>query len=108
MNEPEHAPVPRFLVPGLVAALIAWGLYLAIGAAFPEVDPVRVDRPAVESVDGQNGATRDAAAETGQPEERADWSNFRPWRGAVVLVCSAVFLVWFWGLQRLYVRRHSR
>jgi hypothetical protein len=98
--------VPKYLVPGLVAALIAWGLYLGIGAAFPEVGPAPADRPAVESAAGQATTLNSASPESGQPQARTDWSNFRPWRGVVVLICSAVFLAWFWGLQRLYVRRH--
>lgn len=65
--EPEHAPVPKYLVPGLVAGLIVWGLYLALGAAY---------------------------------------SGHNVWRGVVVIVCSALFLGWFWGLQRLYIRKH--
>lgn len=106
MTEPEHAPAPKFLVPAFVAGLIAWGLYLGIGAAFPEVGPGVAEQPAVESADSPASAPG-AVPETVGPERRLEWSNFRPWRGVVVLVCSAVFLLWFWGLQRLYVRRHS-
>jgi hypothetical protein len=28
------APIPKWLVPGLFLGLIAWGVYLAIGAAY--------------------------------------------------------------------------
>ena len=65
----EYAPAPKHLVFGLVAALVAWGLYLAIGAAY--------------------------------------WGH-NIWRGVVVLACSALFLGWFWGLQRLFVRRQRK
>ena len=65
--EDRRAPVPKYLVLGLFVGLIAWGLYLAVGAAF---------------------------------------SGHNIWRGVVVMVCFALFLGWFWGLQWLYVRRH--
>lgn len=115
-SEPEYAPVPKYLIPGLVAALIAWGLYLAIGAAFPEVGPGQAARQAAETATAQSGTAEATPSITEQPTERpvgqatgrTDWSNFRPWRGLVVLVCSAFFLAWFWGLQKLYVRRHQR
>lgn len=102
-DEPEHAPVPKYLVPGLVAGLITWGLYLAIGAAFPE----QGISPSVEAGDVKGISTTHQADEKAvdlQPQ--SDRSSFRPWRGVVVLACSAIFLAWFWGLQRLYARRH--
>ena len=64
-----HAPIPKWLVPGIFLTLIVWGAYLAIGAA----------------VSGDN-----------------------IWRGVVVIACFALFLGWFWGLQRLYARRHGK
>src|SRR5690606_4714670 len=86
MTEPEHAPVPKYLVPGLVAALIAWGLYLAIGAAFPEVGPGEADRVVTDAADADGAATSTSASETdsGAEPARMERSNFRPWRGAVV------------------------
>lgn len=94
-------------MPGLVAGLIAWALYLAIGAAFPE-EPVE-EKPAVAvdaATDGAPTGTESAASEGGQPVT-TEAPRFLPWRGVVVLACSAFFLAWFWGLQRLYARRHA-
>jgi hypothetical protein len=104
----EHAPVPKYLVPAFVAAMVAWGLYLGIGAAFPERAPANQAASAEGGVapDGSPIEQKESKANESQP--RANWQNFRPWRGIVVIVCTAVFLAWFWGLQRLYLRRHSR
>jgi hypothetical protein len=68
-RDSDRAPAPKYLVPGLVIALILWGSYLAVGAAY---------------------------------------SAHNPWRGVVVIVCFALFLAWFWGLQRLFARRQRR
>jgi hypothetical protein len=36
----------------------------------------------------------------------AAYSGHNVWRGVVVIVCFALFLGWFWGLQCLYARRN--
>ena len=35
----------------------------------------------------------------------AAYAGHNVWRGVVVFTCFTLFLAWFWGLQRLYLRR---
>lgn len=116
LPEPERptAAVPAWLVPGIFLTLLAWGLYLAIGASFPKQGNVLDDPQSLLSteelreVEQADPAT--AGTETKAPDAQSAPQTFRPQpqRGVVVAICFAIFIAWFWGLQRLYQKRHPR
>ena len=113
-TERPTAAVPAWLVPGIFLTLLAWGLYLAIGASFPKQGNVLDDPQSLltaeelSEVEGANPATN--GTETKTPEAPPTPQTFRPQpqRGVVVAICFAIFIAWFWGLQRLYQKRHPR
>jgi hypothetical protein len=112
--ERPTAAVPPWLVPGIFLTLLAWGLYLAIGASFPKQGNV-LDDPRSLLTAEEPGEVEQADPETSGTETKAPATplapqTFRPQpqRGLVVAICFAIFIAWFWGLQRLYQKRHPR